>query len=96
MSVKRSCFVSPIHCYDSLSILFQLRKWKLLDRHPVLLLARRTANGFLAECFCPWEMNTEGVKDALFKIKKIYENLLNGNVQYTLFSHTKVPSVTAK
>lgn len=76
-----------ILCTVSVPNLFQFHKWKLLDRHPLLLLARKTANGFLAECFCPWEMNAEDVKDALFKIKTLYENL-NGNIQFTTFSHT--------
>lgn len=65
---------------DFVSILFQLHKWELLERHPILLLARRTTNGFSAECFCPWQMDTEDAKDALVTIKRIYESLLNGNI----------------
>lgn len=69
-----------VMCHICIIILFQLHKWELLERHPLLLLARRTTNGFLAECFCPWQMDAEDAKDALVTIKRIYERLLNGNV----------------
>ncbi|RXN18987.1 RNA-directed DNA polymerase from mobile element jockey-like protein [Labeo rohita] len=55
----------------------ELHKWQLLERYPVLLLARRTSNGFSAECFCPWKMETEDAEDAFVTIKRLYESLLN-------------------
>ncbi|XP_040912700.1 uncharacterized protein LOC121194124 isoform X2 [Toxotes jaculatrix] len=70
---KKNSSVNKV--YDATDLL--LHKWELLERHPMLLLARRTANGFLAECFCPWQMNAEDAKDALVTIKRIYERLLN-------------------
>ncbi|XP_023268282.1 uncharacterized protein LOC111659534 [Seriola lalandi dorsalis] len=70
---KKNSSVNKV--YDATNLL--LHKWELLERHPMLLLARRTANGFLAECFCPWQMNAEDGKDALATIKRIYESLLN-------------------
>ncbi|KAM7372055.1 hypothetical protein PAMP_009250 [Pampus punctatissimus] len=70
---KKNCSVNKV--YDATHLL--LHKWELLERHPILLLARRTTNGFLAECFCPWQMGTEDAKDALVAMKKIYESLLN-------------------
>ncbi|KAK2917140.1 hypothetical protein Q8A67_001514 [Cirrhinus molitorella] len=54
-----------------------LHKWDLLERYPVLLLAKRTSNGFSAECFCPWKMDTEDAQDAFVTIKRLYESLLN-------------------
>ncbi|XP_057184560.1 uncharacterized protein LOC130551035 isoform X1 [Triplophysa rosa] len=62
--------------YDATYLL--LHKWEILDRYPVALLAKRTTRGFSAECLCPWQMDTEDVKDAFDKIKRIYESLLNG------------------
>ncbi|KAM7386809.1 hypothetical protein PAMA_009437 [Pampus argenteus] len=70
---KKNCSVNKV--YDATHLL--LHKWELLERHPILLLARRTASGFLAECFCPWQMDAEDAKDALVTIKKMYESLLN-------------------
>ncbi|GAA6232810.1 uncharacterized protein LOC108896317 isoform X2 [Lates japonicus] len=70
---KKNSSVNKV--YDATNLL--LHKWELLERHPLLLLARRTTNGFLAECFCPWQMNAEDAKDALVTIKRIYESLLN-------------------
>ncbi|XP_034070861.1 mucin-2-like isoform X2 [Gymnodraco acuticeps] len=64
--------------YDSTNLL--LHKWKLLERHPILLLAKRGTNGFAADCLCPWQIETEDGNNALVTIKKIYENLLNGTL----------------
>ncbi|RXN14662.1 RNA-directed DNA polymerase from mobile element jockey-like protein [Labeo rohita] len=55
----------------------ELHKWQLLERYPVLLLARRTSNVFSAECFCLWKMETEDAQDAFVTIKRLYESLLN-------------------
>ncbi|XP_040005046.1 flocculation protein FLO11-like isoform X3 [Xiphias gladius] len=73
---KKNSSVNKV--YDATNLL--LHKWELLERHPMLLLARRTTNGFLAECFCPWQMNAQDTKDALVTIKRIYESLLNVTV----------------
>ncbi|XP_073728513.1 uncharacterized protein [Misgurnus anguillicaudatus] len=70
---KKNCSVNKI--YDSTNLL--LHKWELLERYPVLLLARRTSNGFSAECFCPWKNETEDTQDAFLTIKRLYESLLN-------------------
>jgi len=59
---------------------FQRHKWELLERYPVLLLTRKTTDGFVVDCLCPWQMDMEDTKDALVTIKRIYEGLLNGNV----------------
>ncbi|XP_056598573.1 uncharacterized protein LOC130417224 isoform X2 [Triplophysa dalaica] len=72
--------------YDATYLL--LHKWEILDRYPVTLLAKRTTHGFSAECLCPWQMDSEDVKDAFDKIKRIYESLLNGlqgDVRVTFF-----------
>ncbi|XP_048013222.1 uncharacterized protein LOC125246311 isoform X2 [Megalobrama amblycephala] len=61
--------------YEATELL--LHKWDLLERYPVLLLARKTNKGFSAECFCPWQMNSEETQDACVTIKKQYESLLN-------------------
>ncbi|KAF3836191.1 hypothetical protein F7725_028749 [Dissostichus mawsoni] len=68
-----------ISCFF-VSIVFQLHKWKLLERHPILLLAKRGTNGFAADCLCPWQIETEDGENALLTIKRIYESLLNGKV----------------
>ncbi|CAK6964795.1 zinc finger and SCAN domain-containing protein 2-like [Scomber scombrus] len=70
---KKNCNVNKV--YDATNLL--LHKWDILERHPVLLLSRRTTNGFVTEYFCPWKMDTEDAKDAFVTIKKIYESLLN-------------------
>ena len=62
------------------SIVFQLHKWKCLERHPILLLAKRGTNDFAADCLCPWQIETEDGENALLTIKRIYESLLNGKV----------------
>ncbi|KAF3836195.1 hypothetical protein F7725_028753 [Dissostichus mawsoni] len=62
--------------YDSTNLL--LHKWKMLDRRPILLLAKRGTNGFAADCICPWPIETEDGKNALITIKRIYESVLNG------------------
>ncbi|XP_051747514.1 uncharacterized protein LOC127511088 isoform X11 [Ctenopharyngodon idella] len=61
--------------YEATELL--LHKWDLLERYPVLLLARKTNKGFSAECFCPWQMNSEETQDAFVTIKRQYERLLN-------------------
>ncbi|XP_041859857.1 uncharacterized protein LOC121651617 [Melanotaenia boesemani] len=73
---KKNCSINKV--YDATNLL--LHKWELLERHPVLLLARRTSSGFVAECLCPWPLDTEDARDALVTIKKIYESLLNVTV----------------
>ncbi|KTF88294.1 hypothetical protein cypCar_00048331, partial [Cyprinus carpio] len=70
---KKNSSVNKV--YDATNLL--LHKWELLERFPVLLLARRTSNGFSAECFCPWKMGTEDSQDAFLTIKRVYESLLN-------------------
>ncbi|KAK7120511.1 hypothetical protein R3I94_020499 [Phoxinus phoxinus] len=70
---KKNCSVNKV--YDATNLL--LHKWELLERFPLLLLARRTSNGFSAECFCPWKMDTEDTQDAFLTIKRLYESLLN-------------------
>ncbi|XP_065146139.1 uncharacterized protein [Paramisgurnus dabryanus] len=72
---KKNSSVNKV--YDASNLL--LHKWEVLERYPALLLARRTSNGFTAECLCPWQMDTEEAKDAFDTIKSIYENLLNGD-----------------
>ncbi|XP_067426398.1 zinc finger protein 436-like isoform X1 [Thunnus thynnus] len=89
---KKNCSVNKV--YDATNLL--LHKWELLERHPILLLARRTTNGFLAECFCPWQMDTEDAKDALVNIKKIYESLLYGNVHKSTEPPLTNSTVTAE
>ncbi|XP_051802482.1 uncharacterized protein LOC127533437 [Acanthochromis polyacanthus] len=64
--------------YDATNLL--LHKWNLLDRHPVLFLAKKNAAGFVAECLCPRQMDTEEVKDAFDTMKGIYGGLLNVTV----------------
>ncbi|CAL8234695.1 unnamed protein product [Boreogadus saida] len=58
--------------YDSTNL--QLHKWELLERHPLLLLGRKTPEGFHAECLCPWELDSEDFNDAIDTIRKIYED----------------------
>ncbi|KAK9976696.1 hypothetical protein ABG768_021901 [Culter alburnus] len=70
---KKNSSVNKV--YDATELL--LHKWDLLERYPVLLLARKTNKGFSAECFCPWQMNSEETQDACVTIKKQYERLLN-------------------
>ncbi|KAF4109770.1 hypothetical protein G5714_009022 [Onychostoma macrolepis] len=70
---KKNSSVNKV--YDATNLL--LHKWELLERYPVLFLARRTSNGFSVECFCPWKMDTEDVQDAFVTIKRLYESLLN-------------------
>ncbi|KAF3856922.1 hypothetical protein F7725_017645 [Dissostichus mawsoni] len=67
--------------YDSTHLL--LHKWKMLDRRPILLLAKRGTNGFAADCICPWPIETEDGKNALITIKRIYESVLNGSFNHT-------------
>ncbi|XP_026053734.1 involucrin-like isoform X3 [Carassius auratus] len=71
---KKNSSVNKV--YDATNLL--LHKWELLERFPVLLLARRTSNGFSAECFCPWKTETEDTQDTFLTIKRSYESLLNG------------------
>jgi len=54
--ISLTWYVSNFQFYDFVSIWFQLHKWELLERYPVLLLARRTTGSFVAECHCPWQM----------------------------------------
>ncbi|XP_059211352.1 uncharacterized protein LOC131989986 isoform X2 [Centropristis striata] len=61
--------------YDATNLV--LHKWNQLDRHPILLLAKRTGKGFVAECLCPQPMPTQGARDALLTIQRIYESILN-------------------
>ncbi|XP_051747502.1 uncharacterized protein LOC127511088 isoform X5 [Ctenopharyngodon idella] len=70
---KKNSSVNKV--YDATELL--LHKWDLLERYPVLLLARKTNKGFSAECFCPWQMNSEETQDAFVTIKRQYERLLN-------------------
>ncbi|XP_052406019.1 histone H3.v1 isoform X1 [Carassius gibelio] len=70
---KKNSSVNKV--YDATNLL--LHKWELLERFPVLLLARRTSNGFSAECFCPWKTETEDTQDTFLTIKRSYESLLN-------------------
>ncbi|KAF3834420.1 hypothetical protein F7725_025624 [Dissostichus mawsoni] len=77
-----SCYVHNISCFF-VSIVFQLHKWKMLDRRPILLLAKRGTNGFAADCICPWPIETEDGKNALITIKRIYESVLNGSFNHT-------------
>ncbi|KAL3040783.1 hypothetical protein OYC64_011726 [Pagothenia borchgrevinki] len=69
---------SVTNVYDPTNLL--LHKWKFLERHPILLLAKRGTNGFAADCLCPWQIETEDGENALLTIKRIYESLLNGKV----------------
>ncbi|XP_067284391.1 uncharacterized protein [Pseudorasbora parva] len=70
---KKNSSVNKV--YDATHLL--LHKWQLLERYPVLLLARRTSSGFSAECLCPWKMDTEDTQDAFLTIKRMYERLLD-------------------
>ncbi|KAJ8249428.1 hypothetical protein GJAV_G00234720, partial [Gymnothorax javanicus] len=63
--------------YDSSNLL--LHKWDLLERHPILLLAKRVGPCYVGECLCPREMNSPREKDALLAIQTIYETLINGS-----------------
>ncbi|KAG7507890.1 hypothetical protein JOB18_048072 [Solea senegalensis] len=71
-----------------------LHKWELLERHPVLLLAKRTTGGFVAECFCLWQIDTEDAKDALATIKRIYEMTVATRAEETPAQSSEVPTTS--
>ncbi|KAM3622221.1 uncharacterized protein V6R79_022095 [Siganus canaliculatus] len=68
----RNSNINKVH--DATDLL--LHKWELLEQHPVLLLAKKTADGFVAECISPCRMDSEEAEDAFATIKGIYESLL--------------------